>query len=384
MNWWTGKFHRNQVLNLVTRHYQAHEVYEASLKLAQSCNLDTPVKHYNTPSRSACEANAIDIVPKLVELDLKKKKPRILIPSDQLDLVPLDALAVSAERSVSARLESLENCVKEVSKTVQLMMKNKPSEQITMPSMSVPSAPPAAQVLTFSTIAQQGQTYAEATSGQAHQVPVGGAHLAPPKVVRERSRSPAQKRKHGDGSSERVNELVDGANNEGFRKPGRPRKTEKGQSKVKVDGVGDYQPSLQYYIGNTPGKANADVIKKVLDKCAEPLLAGGEPLEVEEVELLTQVENPRTKCWRIVVPYKFMSLMENPELYPEGWRHRRFFGTRKIQDKNKQPRLDRNVVDEVMKEVENERQHVLDRQGQDLAGVELAASADHGNVRPRS
>ena len=74
------------------------------------------------------------------------------------------------------------------------------------------------------------------------------------------------------------------------------------------------------------------------------------------------------------MPYKFMSLMENPELYPEGWRHRRFFGTRKVHDKNKQPRLEVSVVDEVMKEVEQERQLVQDRHEQDLARAELAAA----------
>ena len=45
ISWWTGKFHRNQVLNLVTRHFQAVEVHEASLLLAQACKLGTPIKH---------------------------------------------------------------------------------------------------------------------------------------------------------------------------------------------------------------------------------------------------------------------------------------------------------------------------------------------------
>ena len=90
VNWWTGKFHRNQVLNLVTRHLQALEVHEASLQLAQACQPGVvPVKHNNTPSRSACEANAIDLVNSLLELDSQKKKPRILVHSDQLEQVPL-------------------------------------------------------------------------------------------------------------------------------------------------------------------------------------------------------------------------------------------------------------------------------------------------------
>ena len=89
------------------------------------------MKHNNTPSRSACEANAIDLVNTLVELGNKKKKPRILVPSDQLEQVPFDALAVSAERSVSARLESLEQCVKEVTNNMQVLLKNGSKEPAT-------------------------------------------------------------------------------------------------------------------------------------------------------------------------------------------------------------------------------------------------------------
>ena len=154
-----------------------------------------------------------------------------------------------------------------------------------------------------------------------------------------------------------------------------------------MEGVGDYQPSLQYYIGNTPGKASLEVIKKVLVKCSEPLLtdAGAGPLEVEDVELLTLEDNPRTKCWRVVVPYKFMSLMENPVLYPEGWRHRRFFGTRKAKDKddknkNKKLRLEGNVVDEIMKEVEAQKDDVLDRHTQELESGGQSPAAGVGSV----
>ena len=99
--------------------------------------------------------------------------------------------------------------------------------------------------------------------------------------------------------------------------------------------------------------AKSTINKKV---CTPPLL-NDDILQVEEIELLTQVENPRTKCWRIVVPFKYMSVMENPD----GWRYRKFFGSRKVHEKNKQPRLEENIVDEVMREVERERQNVLEK-----------------------
>ena len=82
VNWWSGKFHRNQVLNLVTRHFLPMEVFEANMQLAKASQIEVPGKKNNTPSRSACEAYAIDLVNNLLELDSQKKKPRILIPSD--------------------------------------------------------------------------------------------------------------------------------------------------------------------------------------------------------------------------------------------------------------------------------------------------------------
>ena len=61
-----------------------------------------------------------------------------------------------------------------------------------------------------------------------------------------------------------------------------------------------------------------------------------------------------------------MTLLENPELYPQGLRHMKFFGSRKIQEKNKQPRLEGIVVDEVMREVEEDRMDMQERQIQEL------------------
>ena len=61
-----------------------------------------------------------------------------------------------------------------------------------------------------------------------------------------------------------------------------------------------------------------------------------------------------------------MTLMENPELYPQGWRHRKFFGSKKIQEKNKQPRLEGIVVDEVMRKVEEDRMNMQERHRQEL------------------
>ena len=85
------------------------------------------------------------------------------------------------------------------------------------------------------------------------------------------------------------------------------------------------------FVGNTHPKATEAIVSDVLIKYAQTLPEKPD-LKIIHVKCLTNLDrdpNPRTKCWRLVVPYRFMSLMENPELYPQGWRSRKFFGSRK-------------------------------------------------------
>ena len=66
-------------------------------------------------------------------------------------------------------------------------------------------------------------------------------------------------------------------------------------------------------------------------------------LEIIEVRCLTNPErdpNPRTRSWVVRVPYKFKSLMENPEFYPCGWSHRKYFPPKSQASQNKRFHLD--------------------------------------------
>ena len=174
--------------------------------------------------------------------------------------------------------------------------------------------------------------------------------------VRERSRSPQVKR-GPDGNA-------DDDDGKEFRRQGRQRNQNRpaaaGASKVVVEEFGALQPSLQYYIGNTPGKANDEVIKKVLERCAAPLLDTGRgPLVIESVHCLTKDTDPRTKCWRIVVPPRFKDIMENTELYPEGWKFRESVGVFRNSSRTvKKVRTDEaNVVDQVLAETNQQAGH---------------------------
>ena len=119
VNWWWLKSGKEEVVNLVMRHFEHAEVYKASVYLTETCGLDRPGNHKNTVSRPALEPYTKDLVTMMKVLIDSKKLPMIVIPADELGRVPLDAVSVSSERSVTARLESLETCVKTVVSAVE-------------------------------------------------------------------------------------------------------------------------------------------------------------------------------------------------------------------------------------------------------------------------
>ena len=109
----------------------------------------------------------------------------------------------------------------------------------------------------------------------------------------------------------------------------KPRKTAVGKSSVDLAAMGLAAEAglVEIYISNTANTCDEESIKKVLETTALKLedTAG---FTVIKAELLTKDVNPRTKCWKVSVPYKYRELMENDELYPAGWRYRKFFASR--------------------------------------------------------
>ena len=180
------------------------------------------------------------------------------------------------------------------------------------------------------------------------------------KSKQTRERSPSVKRKN-PGDEE---------NKEPFKTVGRkPRKSANGTSQVGLEDIapGGLAGPVDFYIGNTEKRVDEDIIKWVLKKCAEAI-EGSENFEVMEVELLTLEANPRTKCWRVSVPYQFKTLMENDGLYPPGWKHRKFFGSRKRKENQaKKGRTeDPNQVDQMIKERERESEALAKKNKEEL------------------
>ena len=84
---------------------------------------------------------------------------------------------------------------------------------------------------------------------------------------------------------------------------------------------------MEIFVGNTNPRATEEKIKEVL------LLSAAQTPEkpalvINEVKCLNNSEvepNPRTRCWKISVPYAHKELMNDDNLYPAGWSHRIFY-----------------------------------------------------------
>ena len=215
VNWWWLKGGKNEVVNLVMRHFELAEVYKSSCYLAETCGLSPPTLHKNSSNRPALEPSADDLVTRMRILIDSKRLPMIVIPANELGKVPLEAVSDTGERSVSARLESLEECVKGVVSAV-----DKLSSMRINPATSL--APiPAVPGVSITPAQGPGQTFADIARKHVQARPDhhgGGAAQGgglPPGQNRQRSRSPQVKRDY-------VGEEV-GADGSGYRRQGRPR-----------------------------------------------------------------------------------------------------------------------------------------------------------------
>ena len=116
------------------------------------------------------------------------------------------------------------------------------------------------------------------------------------------------------------------------RQPRGERKQCFGTSKVVATGRADWAAPVEVFISNTSADLTENDVKEVLKLCAEDVKTseGNENLSdfaVKDVKCLTrpEIENPRTKCWRVSVPFRFKDYIMSDLAYPVGWSHRPFY-----------------------------------------------------------
>ena len=357
---WVLCHHKPEIVTLIQRHFVASDVYDALCVLADSAGLDKPKHHRDTPGRSAGELFASEVYDMLYSLSANKTLPKIVVSSMLLPMVPLATLTTKDDVSISSRLESLENGLKKLTDCVTKAAIGSVRQQ---PAVLV--TPPTGQ-----SVQQQQQvngelqipppTFAAVAGNGGGTVNSGGAgNGGGQQRGRLRSQGQGQKRdRAGTPVGEREGEQPFQQVNNRRRRP-----VNHGSSRVEVEEAGVAAP-IEIYVGNTTPAATEEVVKAVLIKCAKALEPQTDFCVVEVVQLAQHIDNPRTKCWKVVIPHKFKDIIEKDELYPSGWCHRKFFAPRSGQPA-KQARKDEAVVQEAIKEQqrlkEAEKQEQEDR-----------------------
>ena len=123
-----------------------------------------------------------------------------------------------------------------------------------------------------------------------------------------------------------------------------------GSSQVVINEAGGQAAPVEFYVGNTTPEATEEIVSEVLVRCAKGVEASTDFRILEVEQLAKHITDPRTKCWKVVVPFKYRELMEKSEMYPPGWCHRKFFAPRKSANPAKQPRKEDNIVQQVLQE----------------------------------
>ena len=323
------------VIDLVQKNFSQDQMYTAHCSLKPGENITF---HRVSGKRPAAHAQAESLYNLVMSLNHSDKLPRFTVSSEDLTRVSamVNCLELRDERSVAARMESLELSMRRMQDTVMSLhraparegrggQEAAPRRQVqevqvvTTPTPEIVINEP--EAATFANVAAKAaavpkrkQPQGRGARQEAGQEPV----LTPQGQVQVRGRSPSLKR-----GNEWL--TVDRQNVKKVKKT--VRKTEAGTSAVDFSelGAGAQAGPIQFYIGNTFSTCTKETVKHVLKKCAENV-DNSVKFDVLDVHLLTTEENPRSKCWKVVVPHHCREIMERPNMYPPGWRHRRFYG----------------------------------------------------------
>ena len=246
-------------------------------------------------------------------MDNADKLPRFVLHCEDLNRATfiMGGLGVRDERAVSARMESLEIGLRKVMEAVQQQGLAERASPFQVVPKVVVTAP-----------AGVSQPDTAASAGVRRQVQ-GGRRTSQsgPRDLSPSQKRPRMEEKQVTRPREEESPWV--------KVVKKPRKTAVGKSSIDLTAMGLAAEAgpVEIYVSNTSNTSDKESIIKVLETTASKI-EDTVGFKVINAELLTKDLNPRTKCWKVSVPYKFRELMENDELYPAGWRYRKFFASR--------------------------------------------------------
>jgi hypothetical protein len=376
---WLNRFGREDIIKMVSDNFIDTEIFNGLKCLYECLQLEPPKKRFNTKKQTAVKVWAAELYDTMIKDDYVEKLPEFVVSSQELQRVPLALLSGANDVvPVCTRMNMMEKKMEEMVDTMTKFTKGQilsamsaPGQTGIMPSGSyanalalgaAPPGTPRLRVPSFGNAAVKrkfdesigvlgpaGQHGAVGLPGQPGQ----GVQGVVPPPVQGQDRVPAGPTPEGQAAHGQ--QVKDGD----WIKPKTQRKQFYGTSKVVATGSVDWAAPVEVFVSNTSPDITEEEIKSVLKLCADEAVKEGNTelgdFAVKGVKCLTkaEIENPRTKCWRVSVPFKFKEYIMSDLAYPMGWCHRPFYPPR---SKSKQ-------------ETEAEQQAKRNRIGNAMQGV---------------
>ena len=339
LHYWSLRNEPQNVINMVEKHFTQDQMYTAHCSLKPAKAVTKCVVSKNRP---ASKAQAESLYNYMSKLNNENKLPKLTVNSEDLGRVStmLNSLSLRDEMTVAARLESLEMTMRRMQDSIntkgprgnqggfQEVQETQMKQGGRAPVIVINDSP--AQTSFAAAAAKAAglpqQRGARATRGQGggpggqQQQGGGGLLNAQGQVeVRGRSTSPSVKR-----GRDPEWQTVESKNVRKSKKP--IRKTTVGTSQIDFSEIGAaaHAGPIHFYIGNTNAKTEKESLREILIKSAENINKNIK-FDVGPIEILTKDDNPRSKCWKVTVPHHCREMMENPAMFPPGWRTRRFY-----------------------------------------------------------
>ena len=330
---WLNRFGREDIVKMVSDNFIDREIFEGLKNLCQCLELDPPKNRFNTKKQSAVKVWAGEMYDTLVKEDNVGKLPEFVVSSQDLQRVPMALMSGANDVvPVCTRMNMLEKKVEDMLETISKVSKGQLQNTLQVPSMSYANAAQGtggtntnqgagtlAGALSLRTpVRTRAGSFGDVVNKRKHvEVSPGPVSVGPPGNVVQPvpGGSQGQAAKEVSGSGVRTQ-----------------RKQCYGSSKVNTSGRADWAAPVDIFLSNTCPDITEDEIKEILKLCADDAKTseGNEYLadfSVKGVKCLTrpEIENPRTKCWKVSVPFRYKEYIMSDIAYPMGWCHRPFY-----------------------------------------------------------
>ena len=121
-----------------------------------------------------------------------------------------------------------------------------------------------------------------------------------------------------------INEIISNQDAE-FQEVKNKRKSRQVKSFIGTGkGHNSFTPPVEFFVANTSINTTSEDVIKLIAEQTEEL---GEKVDVFDVKCmnkLTDINQIRSRCWKVSVPFHQKDIMFSPESWPCGWSYRKF------------------------------------------------------------